>query len=74
VIAFVLVAVLAQILRNWMLLHAVGVDASPLDAVAVLIGVVTLGQLPLGPGASAAAGPDPRPARRGRRCGRRRAG
>src|SRR5690349_19659435 len=28
VIAFVLLAVFAQILRNWMLLHAVGVDAS----------------------------------------------
>lgn len=55
VIAFVLVAVFAQILRNWLLLHAVGVDASVFDAVAVLIAVVTLGQLPLGPSAGAAA-------------------
>jgi hypothetical protein len=54
VIAFVLVAVFAQILRNW-LLHAVGVDAPLLDAVAVLIAVVTLGQLPVGPSAGAAA-------------------
>lgn len=54
-IAFVLVAVFAQIFRNWMLLHAVGVDASFLDAIAVLIAVVTLGQLPIGPGAGAAA-------------------
>ncbi|HWH96056.1 MAG TPA: hypothetical protein VNT03_19490 [Baekduia sp.] len=55
VIALVLVAVVAQILRNWMLLHAVGVSASLFDAIAVLIAVVTLGQLPLGPGAGAAA-------------------
>jgi len=49
VVAFVVVAVLAQICRNWMLLHAVGLDASLFDAVAVLIAVVTLGQLPIGP-------------------------
>jgi uncharacterized membrane protein YbhN (UPF0104 family) len=55
VIALVLVAVFAQILRNWLLLHAVGVDASLFDAIAVLIAVVTLGQLPLGPGLGAAA-------------------
>ncbi len=55
VVGFVLIAVFAQIFRNWMLLHAVGVDASFFDAIAVLIGVVTLGQLPLGPGSSAAA-------------------
>jgi hypothetical protein len=45
VIGFVLVAVLAQILRNWMLLHAVGVDASLLDAVALLIAAVVFGHL-----------------------------
>ncbi len=55
VVGFVLVAVFAQILRNWMLLHAVGVDASLLDATAVLIAVVTLGQLPVGPTVGAAA-------------------
>jgi uncharacterized membrane protein YbhN (UPF0104 family) len=55
VIGFVLVAVLAQILRNWTLLHAVGVDASFFDAIAVLIAVVTLGQLPVGPSVGAAA-------------------
>jgi hypothetical protein len=54
-IGFVLVAVFAQIFRNWMLLHAVGVDASFLDAIAVLIAVVALGQLPVGPTAGAAA-------------------
>jgi hypothetical protein len=47
-LGFVLVAVLAQIARNWLLLHAVGINASPFDAIAVLIAVVTLGQLPFG--------------------------
>jgi uncharacterized membrane protein YbhN (UPF0104 family) len=55
VIAFVLVAVFAQIFRNWMLLHAVGVHASFFDAIAVLIAVVTLSQLPVGPSVGAAA-------------------
>jgi uncharacterized membrane protein YbhN (UPF0104 family) len=55
VIGFVLVAVFAQILRNWLLLNAVGVDASIFDATAVLIAVVTLGQLPVGPSVGAAA-------------------
>jgi uncharacterized membrane protein YbhN (UPF0104 family) len=54
VIALVLVAVFAQIFRNWMLLHAVGVEASFFDAIAVLIAVVTLGQLPVGPSVGAA--------------------
>jgi hypothetical protein len=54
VIALVLVAVLSQILRIWMLLHTVGVSASLLNAIAVLIAVVTLGQLPLGPSVGAA--------------------
>jgi hypothetical protein len=53
-VGFVLVAVFAQILRNWLLLHAVGVDASLFDAIAVLIAVVTLGQLPVGPSVGAA--------------------
>jgi uncharacterized membrane protein YbhN (UPF0104 family) len=55
VIGFVLVAVFAQIFRNWLLLHTVGVDASFFDAIAVLIAVVTLGQLPVGPSVGAAA-------------------
>jgi uncharacterized membrane protein YbhN (UPF0104 family) len=55
VVGFVLVAVFAQILRGWLLLHAVGVDASFFDAIAVLIAVVTLGQLPVGPSVGAAA-------------------
>jgi hypothetical protein len=54
-VGFVLIAVFAQIARNWLLLHAVGVDASLFDAVAVLIAVVTLGQLPFGVSVGAAA-------------------
>jgi len=38
-----------------LLLQEVGVDASLLDATAVLIAVVTLAQLPVGPGVGAAA-------------------
>ena len=55
VVGFVLIAVFAQIFRNWMLLHAVGVDASFFDAIAVLIALVTLSQLPVGPSVGAAA-------------------
>jgi uncharacterized membrane protein YbhN (UPF0104 family) len=55
VVGFVLVAVFAQIFRNWILLHAVGVDASIFDATAVLIALVTLSQLPVGPTVGAAA-------------------
>jgi hypothetical protein len=55
VIALVLIAVFAQIARNWMMLHAVGVDASVLDAIAVLIAMVILSQLPVGPSVGAAA-------------------
>ena len=54
-VGFVLVAVFAQVFRNWLLLHAVGVDASLFDAIAVLIAVVSLAQLPVGPSVGAAA-------------------
>jgi hypothetical protein len=54
-VGFVLVAVVAQIARNWLMLHAVGVNASVFDAIAVLIAVVILGQLPIGPTAGAGA-------------------
>jgi uncharacterized membrane protein YbhN (UPF0104 family) len=53
--AALIVAIMAQVLRNWMLLRAVGVDASFWDAVAVLIAVATLAQLPVGPAGGAAA-------------------
>jgi hypothetical protein len=54
-VGLVLIAVLAQVGRNWLLLRAVGVDASLFDAIAVLIAVVTLGQLPFGLSVGAAA-------------------
>jgi uncharacterized membrane protein YbhN (UPF0104 family) len=55
IFGLVLVAVFAQIARNWMMLEAVGVQASVLDATAVLIAMVTLSQLPVGPSVGAAA-------------------
>jgi uncharacterized membrane protein YbhN (UPF0104 family) len=55
VIALILVAVAAQIARNWLMLHALGVEASVFDATAVLIAMVTLSQLPVGPSVGAAA-------------------
>jgi uncharacterized membrane protein YbhN (UPF0104 family) len=55
IVALVLVAVFAQIARNWLMLHAVGVDASVFDATAVLIAMVTLSTVPVGPSVGAAA-------------------
>lgn len=54
-VAFVLIAVFAQIARNWLMLHALGIDASVLDSIALLIGMVALSQLPVGPSVGAAA-------------------
>jgi uncharacterized membrane protein YbhN (UPF0104 family) len=51
----VLLAVCAQIARNWLLLRGVGSHASLIDAVALLIAMFTLGQLPIGPSLGAAA-------------------
>ena len=55
VTAFMLVNVFGQIFRTWLLLHAVGVDASFFDAIAVVIAVGALSQLPVGPSVGAAA-------------------
>jgi uncharacterized membrane protein YbhN (UPF0104 family) len=54
IVALILLATFAQIARNWLVLHAVGVDVSVFDATAVLIAQVTLAQLPLGPSTGAA--------------------
>jgi uncharacterized membrane protein YbhN (UPF0104 family) len=54
IVGLILVATFAQIARNWLVLHAVGVDVSIFDATAVLIAQVTLAQLPLGPTTGAA--------------------
>jgi hypothetical protein len=53
IVAFVLVVIGTQIARNWLLLHASGVDVSVFDATAVLIAVAVLGVLPLGPSVGA---------------------
>jgi hypothetical protein len=55
VIALVVVAVLAQIVRNYLVLRSTGVAVSLLDSIAVLIAMVTLSQLPFGPSVGAAA-------------------
>jgi uncharacterized membrane protein YbhN (UPF0104 family) len=49
VIAFTVLAVCAQVARNWLMLHAIGVNVSVFDAMALLIAMFTLGQLPIGP-------------------------
>jgi uncharacterized membrane protein YbhN (UPF0104 family) len=54
-IALVLLAVCAQIARNWLVLRGIGVHVSLLEAVALLIAMFTLGQLPIGPSLGAAA-------------------
>jgi uncharacterized membrane protein YbhN (UPF0104 family) len=54
-VALVLVAVCAQIARNWIVLRAIGVHVSVFDAMALLIALFTLGQLPIGPSLGAAA-------------------
>ncbi len=48
-VAFVLLAICAQIARNWLVFHGIGVHVSVLDAIALLIAMFTLGQLPIGP-------------------------
>ena len=55
IVGLILIATFAQIGRNWLMLHAVGVDdVTVFDATAVLIAQVTLAQLPLGPSTGAA--------------------
>ena len=55
IVALILVATFAQIARNWLVLHAVGVDASIQAAIAVLIVSVSMSPLPIGAGAGATA-------------------
>jgi uncharacterized membrane protein YbhN (UPF0104 family) len=54
-IAFTVIAVCAQVARNWLMLHAIGVDVSVFAAMAWLIAMFTLGQLPIGPSIGPAA-------------------
>jgi uncharacterized membrane protein YbhN (UPF0104 family) len=55
IIGLIVFAVCAQIARNWLVLQGIGVDASVLDSVALLIGVAVIGLLPVGPSLGAAA-------------------
>jgi uncharacterized membrane protein YbhN (UPF0104 family) len=54
-ITFTLVAVCAQVARNWLMLRAIGIDVSVFAAMAWLIAMFTLGQLPIGPSTGPAA-------------------
>jgi uncharacterized membrane protein YbhN (UPF0104 family) len=54
-IAIMSVAIGSQIVRNWLMLRAVGVEASFLDATAVLVAMAVIAQLPVGPSVGAAA-------------------
>jgi uncharacterized membrane protein YbhN (UPF0104 family) len=49
IIALVVFAVLAQVFRNWLVLHGIGVHVSVFDSMALLIGAAVLGLLPVGP-------------------------
>jgi uncharacterized membrane protein YbhN (UPF0104 family) len=55
IIALVIVAVVVQIARNWLLLNVTGVEASVLDSMALLIGLAVVGLFPVGPSLGAAA-------------------
>jgi uncharacterized membrane protein YbhN (UPF0104 family) len=54
-IALVLLSICCQIARNYLVLRGIGAHISLLDAVALLIAMFTLGQLPIGPSVGAAA-------------------
>jgi hypothetical protein len=54
-ITFALLAVCAQVLRNWLMLDAIDVHVSIFDSMALLIVMFTVGQLPIGPSTGPAA-------------------
>ena len=49
IIALTVFAVSAQVLRNWLVLQGIGVDATVLDSVALLVAAAAIGLLPVGP-------------------------
>ncbi|HET7738945.1 MAG TPA: lysylphosphatidylglycerol synthase domain-containing protein [Tepidiformaceae bacterium] len=49
IIALTILAVSVQVLRNWLVLRGIGVDASLLDSVALLVATAVIGLLPVGP-------------------------
>lgn len=50
IVGLTVLAVSAQVFRNWLVLRGVGVDISIFDAIALLIATAGLGLLPIGPG------------------------
>ena len=54
-VTFAVLAVCAQVARNWLMLHAIGVNISVFDSMALLIVMFTVGQLPIGPSTGPAA-------------------
>ena len=54
-ITFAVLAVCAQVARNWLMLRAIGVHVSVFDCMALLIVMFTVGQLPIGPSTGPAA-------------------
>jgi uncharacterized membrane protein YbhN (UPF0104 family) len=55
ILAGVVLIAICETTRNLILLHAVGLSASPLDAIALLVGAGVVGVLPVGPGSTAGA-------------------
>jgi hypothetical protein len=53
--ASIAVIAVCEVTRNLLVLHAVGLPAGPLDAMALLVGAGLIGTLPIGPGSSAGA-------------------
>jgi hypothetical protein len=49
IIALVIFAVSAQVVRNWLILKGIGVNISVFDSMALLIGAAVFGMLPIGP-------------------------
>jgi uncharacterized membrane protein YbhN (UPF0104 family) len=49
IIALTILAVSAQVFRNWLVLRGIGVDVSVWDSMALLIAAAALGLLPVGP-------------------------
>ena len=49
IIGLVIFAVLAQVARNWIVFHGLGIDISVFDSMALLIAAAAFGLLPVGP-------------------------
>ena len=54
-IVFTVLAVVAQVARNWLMFDAIGEHVSIFDSMALLIAMFTIGQIPMGPSIGPAA-------------------